>query len=282
MVIISMLMAMGLFLVVLIGIVVFVIGITLGIVSLFLKHRKKRVAPIILGILSVFFMITGLILAIAPHFLVEGGTAIKDAVYNKEIAQFDDDEIAYVDHFLDLDEGFEYKGVQYDCCPDDFLVPDGDMEEAGAIVYDNGKHTILYKPEVDYGSDSLLCTQGGVYCKHSDIDDLLDHYRNDADLHGKLIYTKTNDIVALEKDDVDDDMIRQIRDYISANGSEEHEELEAARDIHIDLYSDDGVYWLSMSFRVKHDAVQAKYNNIYADLPEEFADYIIQITEDKD
>lgn len=286
MVIISMLMAMGYFLVVLTGIVVFVIGIILGIISLVLKRRQKRVAPVILGILSVFFIVMGLITAIVPHFLLEGGAAIKDAAYNKEIAQFDDDKIAHVDHYLNLDEGFDYEGVHYDRCPDDILVPNGDKKEAGAIVYDDGKHTILYSPELDYGDAGVLCTENAMYCRHSDIDVLLDHYRNDTVLHGSITYPKTKTVVEFGSSDIDADKIRQIRDYVSADGSEDHEELDeefdVARDVHIDLYSDDGVYWLSISFRVKHDAVEAIYEDRYAKLTDEFADYIRQITEDND
>ena len=282
MIIISMLLAMGLFLTVLLGILLFVIGLILGIIGLVNKKKSKK-AFIILGILSLIFMIGGLIVGIAPVVVVKGAGTIKDAAYNNEIKDFDDDEIAKVDSSINLDEGFEYKGIHHNQCPDEILVPSGEKEAVGAIVYDNGKHTLLYELECDYGDD-IICTENTVYCPKTEYTEFMDYYRNKAKLDGKISYYEDKKYIDLSSDKIDSDKIREIRDYIKENGSKDHsdidEQFDGAAEAHADFYSTDDVYWLSMSFQIKDEAVAGTYDKLHVILPKEYADYIIEIAEE--
>ena len=284
MVIISMLMAMGVVLIVLMGIALLIIGIILGIIWLVKKKRKEdgtlKKGTVVLGVFSIIFLVAGLCTAVIPTVLIKGLGAVKLARYNKEISQFSDDEIAYVDHFLDIDEGFEYKGVHYAACPDDIMVPRGEKAEVGAVVFENGSHYMLYKVDFDYGED-LVCTEGGVFCPESEMDDFLNYYRNEAPLYGKVAYYDEQIYFNIESDKLDSQMIRDIRDYVTENGSNEHDELDEefadADKTHIDFYSTDNAIWISMSFRIKDGSVDCSYDKSYAKLPKEYAEYIMEI-----
>ena len=286
MVIISMLLAMVIFLFVIGGILVFLVGLTLGIIWLVKRNKNKKEnikkkSTVVLGILSLLFMVTGLLTAVVPTVFIKGAGAVKDTIYNSEISQFDEDEIATVDHYINLDKGFDYNGTHYVQCPDDIRVPKGEKTEAGAIVFENRKHYLLYKTHFDYG-DSPLCTESGVYCPEDEIDAFLDYYRNNAPLYGKVSYYDENIHFDIDSDKLDSGKIREIRDYIEENGKSDRsdldEEFSDADDAHIDFYSTDDAIWISMSFYIKDDEVMGSYNRHYAKLPKEYEEYIRDIT----
>ena len=109
------------------------------------------------------------------------------------------------------------------------------------------------------------------------MDDFLNYYRNEAPLYGKVAYYDEQIYFNIESDKLDSQMIRDIRDYVTENGSNEHDELDEefadADKTHIDFYSTDNAIWISMSFRIKDGSVDCSYDKSYAKLPKEYASW---------
>ncbi|MBO4864747.1 MAG: hypothetical protein J5517_10295 [Eubacterium sp.] len=278
MVIISMLLAMGVFLVILVGIILFVIGLILDIIWI-VKAAKQKKAHIVLKVFAVLLTVIGLCTALFPILIMRVGSDLKSARYNSEISGYTDDEIAHVSHYLYLDQGFSYKGTKYVDCGDDLHVPysKDELDAVGAIEYDDGKHTILYKlPSV--ASDNLICTENGVFCPENEFEDVMSYYRDEAPLKCKISLYEEKRYRDWAASDLDSDKIREMRQYLLDNGTKDTTQLdEGFKDAikgSYDFYSEDDVYRFTMILRIKDDEIEADYDKYHAVLPESYSQYI--------
>ena len=279
MVIISMLLAMGVFLVVIVGIIILLIGLILDIIWI-VKSIRKNKAHIVLKIFAVLLTVIGLITAVTPVLLINTASGIKDAHYQKEINDFSEDEIAHVSHMLNLDEGFTFKGKQYVECPEDRFKPPITRDEwkaVGAIVYDNGKHTLLYEFPNSF-RDDIICTEGSVFCTADKLDDMIFYYENNASYKCSISFYDEERYRDWSSSELNSENIRNIKEFIDTTGSNDHdaldEEFSGAEEGYYYFYSEDEVYYFTFAIRLKNDKVEASCNKVHAILPDEYAEYI--------
>lgn len=286
MVIISMLLAMGIFIFVIIGLAILLVGIILDIICITRKIKIKQ-ANVILLVFAILFTVVGLLMSVIPIALLKASDKvdkIKENKYKEELLKYNEDDIVRFSDPLFLDEGFDYHGIHYVECADLHTPSEDDeipKEDIGAIEYKNGKHTILYKIPNGY-SENLIFLGSGVYCPESELEEVLDYYYNKAPLNGRI--SLNGEKTVIDSSELDDKTIREIRDLLLQNGKKEYDDsdeyLSIADEGYILFSTNDNLYDFVMDFKISGDAVEGEYNGRHMILSEEYGSYINKLVEE--
>lgn len=285
MVIISMLLAMGIFIFVIIGLAILLVGIILDIICITRKIKIKQ-ANVILLVFAILFTVVGLLMSVIPIALLKASDKvdkIKENKYKEELLKYNEDDIVKFSDPLFLDEGFDFHGIHYVEC-DDLHTPSKEdeisKEDIGAIEYKNGKHTILYKIPNGYG-DKLIFLGSDVYCPESELDEVLDYYNNQAPLNGRISLNGEKTVV--DSSELDSKTVREIRDILLQNGKKEYDDndvyLSGAEEGYIIFNTDDDLFTFSIEFKMTDESVEGEYNGRHMILSEEYEDYIRKLIE---
>ena len=285
MVIISMLLAMGIFIFVIIGLVILLVGIILDIICIAKKIKIKQ-ANVILVIFAILFTVVGLLMSVIPIVLLKVSNRvdkIKENKYKEELLKYNEDDIVRFSDPLFLDEGFDYHGIHYVECADLHTPSEDDeipKEDIGAIEYKNGKHTILYKIPNGY-SENLIFLGSGVYCPESELEEVRDYYYNKAPLNGRISLNGEKTVV--DSSELDSKTVREIRDILLQNGKKEYDDndvyLSGAEEGYIIFNTDDNLFTFSIEFKMTDESVEGEYNGRHMILSEEYEDYIRKLIE---
>ena len=279
---ISMLFAMAVFTVVLIGLIVFLIASVLVVVWIVRAARKKK-THIAVKILAVLMSIIGVVLFVLPVSFFLISSKVSEIAAARKLDSIDNK--IYIDDLDDKEclDDFEFNGMNL--VRIDFVnfvdVKDKELVAEGAIVFSDNQYYSICAVENEGDFDIYFLQDIGLeYCEETQLQEIFDYYQNEAELKATINFLD-NDSCFHEHDcDFDKNILFEIRDYydtkdLDYSGSVTNVELN----YRIEVKSSDGLFSESISLSeigedIVLNSVSGGGNMRGITLPEDMADYV--------